>query len=766
MLRLCQRLMLVTTGVLVVLSSLLSLRPMPVSAVTVNDRNCVIAGGVAGNCFYNPNEQCATTDSAYQEEQPEPGKLTKAERIAQTFVVGFDASTPKTTIEALFKKYKLGGMYVVGTSNAKAAGFNESFYNSLEKATGLPVVIASDEEGGAVKRYTYPNISGGLPSAKAMGQLSDSQVKGLGADVGKQLAADGITADLAPVLDIDDGNNIISQKNRSFSDDEDVIIKKAGAFAKGLESKGVKPVFKHFPGFGKAGSGNSDLEPVTASSDYALARNVAPYRNLLKEHPDAGVMLSNIFVPDLGRSKPVSLNSKAVDYLRNDLDFTGLITTDDLAALGKYGDKAVGLSGAIAGSLRAGVDMPLFGISTTSQAEAEKKLDAAIKVVKDSVTNEDINRALVQVNKFKGLTESVSSASQPSKQAGCCSLTSNETSVDLPGDNRVEQTFQFARNELGLTPIQAAALVGNFMQESGESISPTAVNPDSGAYGIAQWLGGRLTNLKTFAQQKNGSHSDFKIQLLFLQHELNGSEKAAFLSLKKQTNLEAAAADFERKFERANHGIPQRQAYARKVLQKYGGGLLPTNLDLLGPGSSAVCANQESGTSGEAFILGDYAWPVDMSKAKVNSGYPWPCKGNCHHDRSPAFDLSTTPAIKGQDSDAVGRDVYAITGGTVTNLHIYKGIPGCYSFQFKGNDGWQYYYTHVRKPTEQNGAKVKAGAKLAEIGERKCTGNGSYPHLHIDRGSPKGSPGGYTSSRDDGFVDLMNKLYKNLPENK
>ena len=738
----------------------------PASAVTVNDRNCVIAGGTAGNCFYNPNEQCATTDSIYEEEQPAPGKLTKAEKIAQTFTVGFDASTPKGTIESLFKKYKLGGIYLVGTSNARAAGFGDNFYNSLEKATGLPVVVASDEEGGAVKRYTYPGISGGLPSAKSMGSMSDGKVKELGEKVGKQLSEDGVTTDLAPVLDIDDNRNIISQKDRAFSSDEEVVARKAGAFAKGLEAKGVKPVFKHVPGFGGAGSGNTDLEPVTAPSSYTLAKNIAPYRDLLKDHPEAGVMLSNIFVPDLGRSKPISLNSKAVDYLRKDLSFTGLITTDDLSALGKYGDKAVGLSGAISGSLRAGVDMPLFGIGTTSQAEAEKKLDAAIKVAKNTVLSEDLDRALSKVNKFKGLTDSTPSTGQENKKAGCCSLTSNETSADLSGKNRVEQTFNFLRNELGLTPIQAAAVVGNLQQESGAGLNPTAVNPDSGAYGIAQWYRGRFTNLKTFAQQKGGSHSDFKIQLLFLQHELNGSEKAAFQSLKRQTNLEAAAADFEIKFERANHGIPQRQAYARKVLQEYGGGLLPTNLDLVGPGSAAICANQESGTSGEAFVLGEYAWPVDISRPKTNSGYPWPCKGSCHHDRSPAFDLSTTKAIKGQDDDVVGRDIYAITDGTVTNLHIYNGIPGCYSFQFKGKDGWQYYYTHMRKPAEQNGAKVKVGTKLAEVGERKCTGNGSYPHLHIDRGSPKGQPGGYTNSRDDGLVDLMNKLYSNLPENK
>ena len=48
------------------------------------------------------------------------------------------------------------------------------------------------------------------------------------------------------------------------------------------------------------------------------------------------------------------------------------------------------------------------------------------------------------------------------------------------------------------------------------------------------------------------------------------------------------------------------------------------------------------------------------------------------------------------------------------------------------------------------------------IGERACTG-GSYPHLHIDRGSPQGSLGGNDCCRDNGFVDLINQLYNALP---
>ena len=181
--------------------------------------------------------------------------------------------------------------------------------------------------------------------------------------------------------------------------------------------------------------------------------------------------------------------------------------------------------------------------------------------------------------------------------------------------------------------------------------------------------------------------------------------------------------------------------------------------------SGSSCAGSSS-SNGAAFVANGYAWPVDIPKSDVNSGYPWPCPGNCHHDNTPAFDLSTNGAVKSnQDSTAVGKAEFAITDGTINNLHIYENISGCYSFQLMSSkDGYSYYYTHTRNPVVKDGQTVKAGDKVSEIGERKCTANGSYPHLHIDRGSPKGSAGGYVCCRDPGFVPIINGLYANLPK--
>lgn len=169
-------------------------------------------------------------------------------------------------------------------------------------------------------------------------------------------------------------------------------------------------------------------------------------------------------------------------------------------------------------------------------------------------------------------------------------------------------------------------------------------------------------------------------------------------------------------------------------------------------------------SDGGAFIMGDYAWPVSIFKKDVDSGYPWPCPGNCHHDGSPAFDLSDKKTVGGgDDSAAVGQTVYAITDGYMWNTKIYNGIEGCYGFHIKGTDGFDYYYAHLSNPITKNTdrVKVKKGDKVAEIGRRACTGNGSYPHLHIDQSKEYYHAVG---SRTDNLVKIINDLYKQLPD--
>lgn len=94
----------------------------------------------------------------------------------------------------------------------------------------------------------------------------------------------------------------------------------------------------------------------------------------------------------------------------------------------------------------------------------------------------------------------------------------------------------------GYNKFATAALIGGLIQES--NLKSDLTN-SIGAYGIAQWLGDRLNNLKKFRT----SFSTLSTQLDFIVYELNNSEAAAGKKLKNAKNIEdaiAGAAAYER----------------------------------------------------------------------------------------------------------------------------------------------------------------------------------------------------------------------------
>lgn len=354
----------------------------------------------------------------------------------------------------------------------------------------------------------------------------------------------------------------------------------------------------------------------------------------------------------------------------------------------------------------------------------------------------------------------------------CCPSGDAAGSVDgdvaLSGSTNAEKAFNYFISQ-GAPPQVAAGIVGNMMTESAgntEDLDTHAHNDISGTHdGIVQWSTSRWGALKSHEHGKDPY--DLATQLDYAWYELTkGDYRSVLAEMKSAGSAAEAATIFNEKDEVSGDTSGNRETNAKKIFSKYGSSVAG------GAGGGSVSGNCAGdgvgGGNGTAFILDGYAWPVDMKKSEVDSGYPWPCPGNCHHDNTPAFDLSTTKTVNGNggtdDADVVGRSEFAITDGTIDNLHVYDGISGCYSFHIKSStDGYDYYYTHTRNPAVHDGQKVNVGGKVSEVGERKCTGNGSYPHLHIDRGSPKGAGGGNECCRDPGLVPIINKLYANLP---
>jgi uncharacterized protein (TIGR02594 family) len=133
---------------------------------------------------------------------------------------------------------------------------------------------------------------------------------------------------------------------------------------------------------------------------------------------------------------------------------------------------------------------------------------------------------------------------------------------------RVKQAFDHLSRTF--TPAQAAGLVGNFMQESGESLDPTAFNAHEGTIGIAQWRRERRARLQAFAAQRGTTETDFHVQLEFVMHELNGREAHAKAQIQACTTPEQAAIAVRAHYERAQPDHDShRIAFAREVADRF-----------------------------------------------------------------------------------------------------------------------------------------------------------------------------------------------------
>jgi beta-N-acetylhexosaminidase len=224
---------------------------------------------------------------------------------------------------------------------------------------GIPLHISIDQEGDISRDFSYAGINL-FPSAMGLTATGDPDIVYQACKtVAKQLSAIGMTNIHSPVLDVNMNPQNPEINIRAYGDDPAIIAEYALASIKGFMDGGLAPTAKHFPG-----RGDSDID-----AHYAVP-NVGGDRKRLEEvelHPYKvlianglpSIMLAHTTVPAVDPSMEISTVSKRIvtEFLRGELGFEGVITTDAItmgALMEKYG---VGMSCALA--VKAGCDLVL-----------------------------------------------------------------------------------------------------------------------------------------------------------------------------------------------------------------------------------------------------------------------------------------------------------------------------------------------------------------------------------------------------------------------
>ena len=196
-----------------------------------------------------------------------------------------------------------------------------------------PILI--DQEGGRVQRMRTPYWTE-LPAANTYGILYDEGkeeqafegIKHHTDVLAKILGDAGINVDCWPCMDVATPSVSPVLGNRLFSQNPDTVITLALRAVDQMLEKGLMPVVKHLPGYGRATVDPHKSLPVVEASVTELEQDFIPFRAVKK--PVWG-MTAHVLYKALDDKNPATVSQKVIDFIRNDIGFKGFLITDDIS---------------------------------------------------------------------------------------------------------------------------------------------------------------------------------------------------------------------------------------------------------------------------------------------------------------------------------------------------------------------------------------------------------------------------------------------------
>ena len=265
--------------------------------------------------------------------------MTDEQALAQTFMLGWVGAEPSPLIMDWIRNRNIGGVKIFGWNTddtlrlAQTVGVLQE--NALATRFGIPLLIATDQEGGLVRhvRGDTSDTPGNM-AIGASGRPIDAYWAGY--YIGRELALLGINMNFAPTVDLFTNHDSVLIGPRSFGSDPVHAGVLGAAFARGQREHGIIATAKHFPGHGDTALDSHGVLPrIYASMDLLWDRELIPYRFLIREGIPA-IMSAHLAFPNTpAGGTPASLSSWFLsDTLRDRMGFDGVIITDDLMMVG------------------------------------------------------------------------------------------------------------------------------------------------------------------------------------------------------------------------------------------------------------------------------------------------------------------------------------------------------------------------------------------------------------------------------------------------
>jgi beta-N-acetylhexosaminidase len=311
--------------------------------------------------------------------------------------------------QMLFPRFNLTN-YTDDIPNKKPGGFvlfaydfvfNETFIQQYinksqelsEANVGLPLGLAVDEEGGNVVRVSpYHRDEGGFPSPQQIyNESGNDGILKIDQEKRDLLRKFFLNVNLAPVADISyNSSDYIYDRTLGRGPEESAeYIEKD---VEGYVNDNFTCCAKHFPGYGNNIDTHGDIAIDKRSYEQFQNEDFLTFEAAIRKQIPM-ILVSHNIVLCKDKKYPASLSKAWHDILRNELNYTGLILTDDLSmgAIKKYTDN---ISEAVL-AVNAGNDILLT-------SDYYKHYDALMKAADDGkITEETVDKACKRIIAWK-----------------------------------------------------------------------------------------------------------------------------------------------------------------------------------------------------------------------------------------------------------------------------------------------------------------------------------------------------------------------------
>ncbi len=302
-------------------------------------------------------------------------------KLGQIFSLGYKGVEPPEEFIKLIRRYQLGGV-ILFSENIGTKEDLKKHIELLQKSSAIPLFVMIDQEGGRVNRITQD-----FPCSQAnlyYGKKGDKEgVYEAYSQTARELKKLGVNVNLAPVVDVltNPANPVIGE--RSFGSEPELVSEFSRITLEAIRGEGVLACAKHFPGIGDISVDPHKTLPSSSNSKERFERiDFPPFKTAISCEVDF-IMSTHVMATELDSSSPATLSEKiCTGILRRELNFKGLIVTDDMQMKGIRNNFP--LESACILALEAGDDVIIISENLEEQV---KVLDFFEKKFKDRELN-------------------------------------------------------------------------------------------------------------------------------------------------------------------------------------------------------------------------------------------------------------------------------------------------------------------------------------------------------------------------------------------